>query len=56
MIFILGNMVRKPWRIKNQSTRFFNENIKQLIFKDAWNFYQDIYIVKIQKEKNKFIY
>ena len=30
---------RKPWRIKkNQSTRFFNENIKQLIFKDAWNF------------------
>ena len=30
---------RKPWRIKkNQSTKLFNENIKQLIFKDTWKF------------------
>ena len=30
---------REPWRIKkNQSTKLFNENIKQLIFKDTWKF------------------
>ena len=30
---------RKPWRIKkNQSTKLFNENIKQLIIKDTWKF------------------
>ncbi len=30
---------RKPWRIKkNQSTNLFNENIKELIFRDTWKF------------------
>ena len=30
---------KEPWRIKkNQSTKLFNENIKQLIFKDTWKF------------------
>ena len=24
--------------LKNQNTKLFNENIKQLIFKDTWNF------------------
>ncbi len=36
---------RKPWRIKkNQSTKLFNENIKQLIFKDTLEIFIKLYI------------
>ena len=49
---------RKPWRIKkNQSTKLFNENIKQLIFKDAWKFLStDTYSEDTKRKKiNLFI-
>ena len=38
-IYITRYGWRKPWKIKkNESTQLFNENIKTLIFKDAWKF------------------